>query len=877
MMRYSWALVACIVAIIGCTADLSRNATGGTCTTNSNCNAPLICISNTCAVKLDCSVAANQSDPQCSTPCKGDTDCVNGLVCDVAQNLCVAAPVCTKAADCKAPNKACVTFPEASQNFCAKCGTSADCLTGQKCIANSCQGTPTNPTCKVNTDCKDAADPVCNSGDCVQCTAQQLSACKTTETCSNFKCVPINNGGDCTKQPCPDDSNEPICNTTTKQCEACATTPANAPQGDCPTAGSTCNTAAGQNQGSCTIPGCDSNTGDHGCLDFVTPAANAGTALPTPDTAWCNKAVTPGVCALCSNNSQCTSSGSGFTCDLSNDATTGYCIPPATSGCTSAAQCAAPTPACVNGACSATCTTGSQCPLVNNIQDLCLSGTCTPPPACSASTPCPDNLACINKVCGPCSKSEDCPVGDTCDTSSGTCVVQSGANKADGAICTLDSECNSGLCFTLEIGGVPSSFCTRVCERSNTAVGVAAPAAAQDDCAGPATVAGTGFSCLTNLFIGTQYDGLSLCLPRNIVADYLPASTPPPADAYSVAAGAAPTASGDGSCESGEIDPVTGMCAASCGSTTDCQDPALTGFSGTVCQSALTQLPDFSETPTGQRTCEGPTSGIAGGAGPGDSCNDARTCGEQACGGFCFDLAVPVPGNPSCSTTGDCDACPVNSKGQGFCKVGGQPCKPATAQTDCPFFCNAGVCSTSTIVKSGCSTDADCGGANVCRDNICFSSSAITGQPCQDFDGCQVGEQCYGSCLFHCNNVKDCQGAKNNQGHAAFSDQTACGYWVMQPTKGAGEFVGTVWERTCRAWLPITGSENHTQGTGASCSHDTDCGTEVCVVPLGQPAGYCSDYCGRAAACDAGYHCGTLERQPYPGAPNLVTPVCLLN
>ncbi len=332
------------------------------------------------------------------------------------------------------------------------------------------------------------------------------------------------------------------------------------------------------------------------------------------------------------------------------------------------------------------------------------------------------------------------------------------------------------------------------------------------------------------------------------------AQVPNVANLYSLAAGNATDDANE--CQSATLfqSGNFNLCAASCGATSDCRDGTLLGMDNknTVCQSELATWPSFAQAPDGRRFCGQTTAAAAG-----TSCNAAAQCAEQACGGFCLSLQVEVPNDPGCSSSADCNACNNN-----HCAVGGAPC---TSTNDCAFTCDAGVgeCKASTFTGSTCTSDSDCSAANVCRGGYCYSSAALTNQPCQDLYQCAFGQQCAGTCLAHCNDQKDC------------GNSDVCAYWVMQPDASAS-FSGSVWERVCRAPLPATGSVDHTQGLGQACNADTDCGSEVCLAS-GGAAGYCSDYCGRDAACSTGYHCATTSRVPYPGAAALTTPVCLQN
>ncbi len=108
-----------------------------------------------CATDADCLAVNSGARPVCATFSNASQNFCAACawddfgVCQAGQkciaNSCQGTPTpaaCMSNADCAAPTPACITFPDSSQNFCAGCGTAADCASGQKCIANTCQGVP---------------------------------------------------------------------------------------------------------------------------------------------------------------------------------------------------------------------------------------------------------------------------------------------------------------------------------------------------------------------------------------------------------------------------------------------------------------------------------------------------------------------------------------------------------------------------------------------------------------------------------------------------------------------------------------------------------------------------------------------------------------
>ena len=205
----------------------------------------------------------------------------------------VDAPgTCSRDQDCSPQSPLCLN------NRCAKCAGDSDCngRTGPSCAPSGlCVA------CTASSQCTDPTKPICQGNVCVACAAGAATACGAK------------------------DSSKPTCDTGTGKCVECTTS------NQC--------TAASK-------PICGNAQTCVACGD--TSAPTNGCSAKNASLAACN--LTSGICAECTANLHCTSSGKPV-CNTS----TNQCVQ-----CTDSSQCSGATPICSSQACVA-CTTDAQC------------------------------------------------------------------------------------------------------------------------------------------------------------------------------------------------------------------------------------------------------------------------------------------------------------------------------------------------------------------------------------------------------------------------------------------------------------------------------------------------------------------------------------
>ncbi|MEW5847590.1 MAG: LamG-like jellyroll fold domain-containing protein [Myxococcota bacterium] len=199
--------------------------TGQACSTTGECGLGEECNANVCTMPvcppgcpagLVCNAQLGRCQPR-RAACGRHADCGAGEFCDVTSGTCVAlvcsaqAPECPAGMECRVAEGLC-------QPFMAACTTSADCVTGEQCLAGgicrrSCGGdagycpigqvcNPTYDLCQVvRSTCEDAAD--CGVGEtCHDDTGTCEQSCVTDDDClpgyvcnDTSRCQP--SGGPC--------------------------------------------------------------------------------------------------------------------------------------------------------------------------------------------------------------------------------------------------------------------------------------------------------------------------------------------------------------------------------------------------------------------------------------------------------------------------------------------------------------------------------------------------------------------------------------------------------------------------------------------------------------------------------------------------------
>ena len=288
------------------------------------------------------------------------------------------------------------------------CLTSKDCLSGETCVANLCQGSNVEAKmkCVQNSDC--ASGEFCDQSS-GECTVLEVTGCDENTDCPpHQRCqISLSICVDGTRS-CLDDSecSGYFCNSVTNTCVQCID------NAHCP-AGQECRASQ--------------------CIDANIPRCSMDNECLPPQTICENATCSPG-CAI----------PGGLTCQLGTtcNENTGRCDP-AGNGCNDDSQCGAPQSVCINGACTPGC--GEVSGLMCNSNEVCdtTTGRCVTIPApCANDAECsPPMTVCESGQCvGGCDQIGGiaCTGGYTCNSSTGRCDPPTG-----GPMCTSDAQCNA--------------------------------------------------------------------------------------------------------------------------------------------------------------------------------------------------------------------------------------------------------------------------------------------------------------------------------------------------------------------------------------------------------------------------------------------------
>ncbi|MBK8257682.1 MAG: hypothetical protein IPK82_34065 [Polyangiaceae bacterium] len=447
---------------------------------------PKDCQQLVCQGNVPVSVADNGDLPDDSNACTGDA-CINGTPthaptpagspCGINNDL-----FCNGAGQCSN----CVQASE--------CGTNTDCLFWS-CTNNDCivtyipDGTPVPSGSQTPADC---LVTVCNGAGMTKNVSQDsdtpddANAC-TQNTCSGgvktFPPVPAgspclnnricDNMGNCLGGTCNGSNDCPnmgpcvdgvCCNATcTTACTACSNALTGGPNGQCGVA--LVGTGAGTD---CPAPKvCDGTSGATACKSPNGISCSlASECLSTfcVDGFCCGTACN-GVCQVCNSNpGTCTPIPAGT--DPENEC-------PGTVNCSGASTCGSLLPL------GTACTLGSECQSNNCVDGVCCDTAC--PGTCKAC-----NLAGSVGTCSNVPSNSDpameCAGGDC--NGAGACEV------ANGATCTLATQCISGFCTD---GVCCNSTCTGTCKACSlantmgTCTNVPAGQDPDDECVSPPT------------------------------------------------------------------------------------------------------------------------------------------------------------------------------------------------------------------------------------------------------------------------------------------------------------------------------------------------------------------------------------------------------
>jgi hypothetical protein len=438
---------------------------GGTCNGTGTCTAGSAAA---CPGNLLCS-----GPTACASSCTPGTttSCTTNYTCDSSGTTCLRSngQGCAQDGDCA--NKHCVGGGSkvCCQTTCATqmpatCGTTGQCLAngmscayygtsqacGQACVGHTltmvgnCDGMgtcnpgpmspcPNNFACQTPLVCATSCMPGMTNG-CAPgfvcnkmgngCGLPDGTACTMSSDCASSQCV----GNICCATGCTD-----------MGATSCGT------NGQCLPDGSAC--ALYPLNTMCKAPSCSGSTlTGAGACDGMGACVSGGASacannLRCADMMSCASSCTPGTTSSCTSNHTCAMSGMG--CLLSNGQT-----------CTMPSDCA-------NGWCYGTpmlkcqpnsCNDGVQDDTETDIDcggAICdaVGNTCVYNQVCAANADCTSGVC--NGAGGPdagvflcgCTKNGDCPPGNGCNTTTNLCGFPSGSP------CTLNSDCESGVCM----------------------------------------------------------------------------------------------------------------------------------------------------------------------------------------------------------------------------------------------------------------------------------------------------------------------------------------------------------------------------------------------------------------------------------------------
>jgi hypothetical protein len=450
--------------------------TGGTCTrpcVDSACNPDEVC------VDLG---GAGACLPRCLSADGGETACRSGYICNPTAGTCLPdcrnGWSCGELYTCQADGTCGLPAGDAG-TVGAPCTGDVDCTSGI-CFAETENGAATGWTGGSCAAVCDGDGGCVNGGACAVLSGKPwcLESCGDGSVCrEGYVCDTA--FGTCL----------PDCHTTGW---SCGTGFACTADGQCEVAASTlaavgapCTAASDCASGICFAQTEDGGpTGWTGgtCADVcVDGVCSSGACSVLSDQTWCLEACTTDtdcrtdyVCdpdyKSCLPNCENAgwSCGSSLTCS-----TTGHCVVPQTDLSPDGAPCSGPTdcesgqcfPAstgwtagmCVDGCASAgACPVGAVCTEVNGGQwcvEACVAGACRSGYVCETAT---------NACLPDCSNSGySCPSGETCGTD-GRCEPSGTTLSSIGQSCSLDTDCESGMCDTepAYTGGSCTQPCT---------------------------------------------------------------------------------------------------------------------------------------------------------------------------------------------------------------------------------------------------------------------------------------------------------------------------------------------------------------------------------------------------------------------------------
>jgi hypothetical protein len=337
------------------------------------------------------------------------------------------------------------------------------------------------------------------------------------------------------------------------------------------------------------------------------------------------------------------------------------------------------------------------------------SGECGPgtPPTCNDNNPCTNDSCVPSTGCihtnntNPCSDSNLCTTGDTCQNGlcQGTPIICSNGNACDGA---ESCDPQTGQC----VNGTPPN-----CDDSNTCT--------DDFCN---AVTGCGHVATAP----KPCDDHSLCTVNDTCQNGSCVGT------------ALPCGDNDPCNGTETCDPETGICHA--GTPPDCDDHDLCTDDSCGPQGCVhtPRVCGDGNACNGTETCDSATGQCVAGTpiicNDGDACNGIETCLPSS--GQC-QSGTPLPDNSPCDDSNVCtsgDTCHAHHCTGVF---NTNPCNDQNACT-AGDTCHSGVC---------IGTAVSCNDGNVCTDDTCNPQTGCTytpnTAPCSDSNACTTGDVCH--------------------------------------------------------------------------------------------------------------------------------------
>jgi hypothetical protein len=340
-----------------------------------------------------------------------------------------------------------------------------------------------------------------------------------------------------------------------------------------------------------------------------------------------------------------------------------------------------------------------------------------------------------------CTAATDCPKGQACDTTAGTCTMT----------CSATQPCNGGCCNgTMCAAGDKPDACALGQPMCGTCVGKS-----------------TGSVCIDTA--GTKSCGCTTATdcPANLACNTTTHTCGPACDMNTPCNGGCCSAATNGTCQTGTLDTVCGnsggLCAACASNQNGHKCIAMTGGGQCGCGGTTADCPATSTACTNNlcvNACS-PTmlcqSGCCSSSGNG-TCqlgNAAGACGAagsvcQSCAGNANGSACLPSGACGCTKASDCPANHACDTTQGKC----------TTACNSNQACNGGCCSAATggtcqtgTVNSLCGNSgvcAACPGPTTCASYSCNGASCVpsyagAGTGCNDNNACTYSDVCNGS------------------------------------------------------------------------------------------------------------------------------------